>query len=955
MNTHAILENLKNNPPPSLANLDTSHVDKNKPPFVLVDGSYYLFRCFHGLPPLSNKNGLPTNAIRGVLNALNKTLNTHKPTHMAVAFDTKAPTFRHEMSEIYKANRPPMDEDLRIQIPYIHKLITALSIPLIMLDGYEADDIIGTLAYQACQNGHRVVISTGDKDMAQLVNDCVILEDGFKGVQTDSAGVIEKFGVRPDQIIDYLTLMGDASDGIMGVPKVGAKTAAKLLTDYQNLDAILAHSQTIGGAVGKNLIAHAERIPFDKTLATIVTNLDLPYVFDDLKLYQNKDEGTLFELYHELEFSRELGALEKQRQVKSDSTVPKTHSDNHTTPVETHNEKTPAYHTIQDEATFFALVDKLKTAPYFAIDTETTSLSWQAASLVGISLCVTPFEAYYIPLAHVDDLGVLLDGQLDKSLVLNTLKPILENPAIKKIGQNLKYDSHIFANEGINLVGAPHENWQMDTMLASYVINAAATRHNMDDLAKHYLNVSTTSFESIAGKGVKQLTFDRIDIKTASAYACEDADITYRLFTVFQEKLKDNPVNDALLRRLEIPTAGILMQMERTGILVDGGFLRALSSRFDGQIYTLESQAHTLAGEAFNLASPKQLGEILFGKLGLSGGKKTKTGQYATSEEVLSKLEHPLVDAVLEHRSLSKLKSTYTDALAKAADKDGRVHTSYHQALTSTGRLSSTEPNLQNIPIRTDTGRLIREAFIAPKGRVVMAADYSQIELRLMAHFSGDKSLIEAFHQGIDIHTKTASEILGKSIEEVTPMERRSAKAVNFGLLYGMSQFGLAKQLGIDRMDAKRYIDRYFSSYPTIYDYMERTKTQALEEGFVETLLGRKLYMPEAKSTNRMVKDAALRAAINAPLQGSAADIIKLAMIAVNDVLPKDKAALLLQVHDELVLEVDEAHADEIGLLIKTAMQNVLSHTAKDLGFKATLAVPLVVEVGIGKNWDEAH
>lgn len=597
-----------------------------------------------------------------------------------------------------------------------------------------------------------------------------------------------------------------------------------------------------------------------------------------------------------------------------------------------------------------ALIHQLKAVSYFAIDTETTDINWQKAELVGISVATANYEAYYIPVGHTGDFDILLENQLDRDFVLNEFKPILEDVSIGKIGQHIKYDAHIFKNYGINLV-----NWHMDTMLASYVINSVATRHNMDSLAEHYLGVKTTTFEEVAGKGAKQITFDKVDIKTAGHYACEDADITYRLFSVFDEYLKNDHNAKHLLDKLELPTAQILTQMEHDGILIKTEFLSQLSLAFDNQISLLENQAFTLAGESFNVASPKQLGEILFEKLGVKGGKKTKTGQYSTSEAVLAKIEHPLVEVVLEHRSLSKLKSTYTDALAKAADKDGRVHTSYHQALTSTGRLSSSDPNLQNIPIRTDTGRLIREAFIAPKGRVILAADYSQIELRLMAHFSGDEGLISAFKQNLDIHTATAAEIMGKDLSEVTPSERRSAKAVNFGLLYGMGVFGLAKQLGVSNDVAKDYIKRYFARYPAINDYMEDTKNQAKTAGYVTTILGRKLYTPDINASNAMIRQGAQRASINAPLQGSAAEIIKLAMMAVDKVLPKDHAKLLLQVHDELVFEVDDDKAEEIGKMIKTAMQNVLTHTAKELGWNVDFAVPLLVEIGIGDSWDKAH
>lgn len=958
---------------PNLATFDTSAIDKSKPPVILVDGSYYLFRCFHGLPLLSNQDGLPTNATRGVLNALGKLIKKYKPTHMAVAFDTKAPTFRHELSDAYKAHRPPMDDDLRVQIPYIHDLIEKLGIPLIKIDGFEADDIIGTLAHTACQNGYPVVISTGDKDMAQLVNDCVILEDSFKDKITDVQGVFDKFGVHNTQIADYLTLMGDSSDGIAGIPKVGAKTASKLLTEYGDIDGILANLANIKGMVGQKIYEHQGEIPLNRTLATIVTNLELPISFDELRLDNNKQTQikrakALYELFKTLEFKKEMAeqsALLKMAELPvTDDLFNNDNADNELNnpfddnladnsdelSVKPLPIKQGTYKTINSLDEFYKLIDKLKSVPYFAIDTETTSIDWQKAELVGVSVATTNYEGYYIPVGHTGDFDILLDNQLDRDFVLNELKPILENQSIGKIGQHIKYDSHVFKKYGIEL-----NNWHMDTMLASYVINGVATRHNMDDLARHYLGINTTTFEDVAGKGAKQLSFDKVDMDKASDYACEDADITYRLFSVFDEYLQKDTNANSLLHKLEIPTAQILAQMEHDGILIKTEFLGKLSLAFDNQISQLEQKAFELAGESFNVASPKQLGEILFDKLGISGGKKTKTGQYSTSEAILAKIDHPLVDVVLEHRSLSKLKSTYTDALAKVADKQGRVHTSYHQALTSTGRLSSSDPNLQNIPIRTDTGRLIREAFIAPTGRVIMAADYSQIELRLMAHFSGDESLINAFKNNLDIHTATAAEIMGKELSDVTPNERRSAKAVNFGLLYGMGVFGLAKQLGVENGVAKDYIKRYFARYPAIHDYMENTKSYAKSTGYVTTILGRKLYAPDINSSNAMIRQGAERASINAPLQGSAAEIIKLAMIAVDKILPENHAKLLLQVHDELVFEVDIDKADEIGELMKTAMQNVLTDTAKSLGWDVDFAVPLVVEIGVGENWEKAH
>lgn len=958
---------------PNLAKFDTSGIDKNRPPVILVDGSYYLFRCFHGLPPLSNQDGLPTNATRGVLNALGKLMKKYNPTHMAVAFDTKAPTFRHELSDAYKAHRPPMDDDLRVQIPYIHELIEKLGISLIKIDGFEADDIIGTLARNACMQGYPVVISTGDKDMAQLVNDCVILEDSFKDKITDVAGVFDKFGVHNTQIADYLTLMGDSSDGIAGIPKVGAKTASKLLGEYGNIEGILANVANIKGMVGQKIAEHQDEIPLNRTLATIVTDLQLPISFDELRLDNDKETQikrakALYELFKKLAFKKEMAeqlTLLKMAELPvTDDLFNNDNADNELNnpfddnladnsdelSVKPLPIKQGTYKTINSLDEFHKFIDKLNSVPYFAIDTETTSIDWQKAELVGVSIATTNYEGYYIPVGHTGDFDILLDNQLDRDFVLNELKPILQNPNIGKIGQHIKYDSHIFKKYGIEL-----NNWHMDTMLASYVINGIATRHNMDDLARHYLGVNTTTFEDVAGKGVKQLSFDKVDMDKASDYACEDADITYRLFSVFDEYLQKDTNANSLLHQLEIPISQILTQMEHDGILIKTEFLGKLSLAFDQQISQLEQQAFVLAGERFNVASPKQLGEILFDKLGISGGKKTKIGQYSTSEAVLAKIDHPLVDVMLEYRSLSKLKSTYTDTLAKVADKQGRVHTSYHQALTSTGRLSSSDPNLQNIPIRTDTGRLIREAFVAPKGRVILAADYSQIELRLMAHFSGDERLIDAFKNNLDIHTATASEIMAKDLAEVTPNERRSAKAVNFGLLYGMGVFGLAKQLGVENGVAKDYIKRYFARYPAIHDYMENTKSYAKSTGYVTTILGRKLYAPNINSSNAMIRQGAERASINAPLQGSAAEIIKLAMIAVDKILPKDHAKLLLQVHDELVFEVDSDKADEMGEIIKTAMQNVLTDTAKELGWDVAFTVPLVVEVGVGNNWEEAH
>ena len=961
---------------PNVATMDTSHVDKNQPPFILVDGSYYLFRTYHALPKtMQNSQGLVTNAIRGTLNALLKLMRRYHPTHMAVCFDTKSPTFRHAMSEDYKANRPKMDVELAEQIPYIHSLVAALGIPLLRIEGAEADDIIGTLAYRAVAEGHHVVISTGDKDMMQLINDCVILEDSFTGKITDSAGVVEKFGINPEQMIDFLTLMGDSSDGIKGVPGIGKKTAKDLLNEYGNIDNMLKNVTNIKGRAGKNLLEYADDIPFNAQLATIVTDLEIGQDWQGLKI--NTDPcahiDELRDLYNELEFRNELASLDhpnhpangvqsvahSQADTESQAQIAKALQSSTIGDITDSKNHDRAWHTILDEPAFDSLIQLLQSAPHFVIDTETTSVYWRQAELVGLSFAVQAHEAYYIPLTHALEGDELTAKQLDRDTVLARLKPILENPNIGKIGQHLKYDAHILSLYAIDLLGNIHDtpnNWTMDTMLASYVINAAITRHGMDDLARHYLQTQTISFEDVAGKGAKQVSFDQVAIDIASDYACEDADITYQLFDIFSKKLADDANNAKLLHELEIPTAEILCQMEANGILIKRPFLNELSKRFDEEIIALEKRAYEVAGEEFNLGSPKQLGEMLFDKLGVAGGKKTKTGQYSTGEAVLSKIDHPLVDITLEYRGLSKLKSTYTDALDNVADSEtDRVHTSYHQALTSTGRLSSTDPNLQNIPIRTATGRLIRQAFIAPEGRVILAADYSQIELRLMAHFSGDKNLTHAFNEGLDIHAATAAEVLGKDVADVTATERRNAKAINFGLLYGMSAFGLAKQLQMSRSEAQDYIDMYFERYPGVKDYMINTRASAYEHGYVETILGRKLYTPDINHSNRMVKQGAERAAINAPLQGSAADLIKLAMIAVDKVLPKHQAKMLLQVHDELVFEVDTDKVDEISQLITDAMQDVLTATAVGKGWNVNFAVPLLVETDSGQNWDEAH
>ncbi|NAR52600.1 DNA polymerase I [Acinetobacter haemolyticus] len=920
------------------------------PPFVLVDGSYFLFRAFHALPPLTTSTGLHTNAIRGASSAIQKLMRRTQPTHMAVIFDTPEPTFRHKLSPIYKGDRPSMPEELSQQIPYLHALIKALGIPLYSLPGAEADDIIGTLTKRALSEGHHVLISTGDKDMAQLVNPHVKLEDSFKERVLDEAGVLEKFGVHPHQIIDYLTLMGDASDGIMGVPGVGAKTAAKLLTEYGSLDNIIANVDQLKGKISQNIKDNLDNIKIDHQLASIVCDLDLALDWHDLKL-SNPNVNQLRDLYTELEFRNQLQSLDhpnnpntpayqqtSQSIVKSEQKTEQVIAEDHANLSSQDDQLGDAtYHTVLTQADWATLLQRMQQADHFAIDTETTNLDYRIAELVGFSVAFDAHDAYYVPVAH-DYEGA--PEQLNREHVLEQIKPILENEQVKKIGHHLKYDAHIFANHGITIQG-----WYFDTMLASYVLNAAATRHGMDDVARVYLSHLTTTFEQIAGKGAKQKSFNQIELEVAAHYAAEDAHVTYRLYEVLSAKLKHHPELVNILHNIEMPVARVLTGMEEDGIKLDHAFLDQLSVEFSETMQTLENQATELAGEAFNIASPKQVGEVLFDRLGLKGGKKTATGQYSTSESILEKIEHPLAEVILEHRGLAKLKNTYTDRLVEQShDSTHRVHTSYHQALTATGRLSSTDPNLQNIPIRTPIGRQIRRAFIAPEGRVLLAADYSQIELRLMAHFSQDDALVHAFQQGQDVHRRTAAEVLGIDIEDVTNDQRRQAKAVNFGLLYGMSEFGLTRQLGFTREESRSYIARYFQRYPGVLDYMERTRQIAREQGFVETILGRRLYTPDILANNKMIKQAAERAAINAPLQGSAADIIKLAMIAVDKILPKDQAKLLLQVHDELVFEADETIADELSKQIAEVMQSVLD-----------ISVPFVVEVGQGQNWDAAH
>ncbi|MDQ8036602.1 MAG: DNA polymerase I [Pedobacter sp.] len=911
-------------------------------PFILVDGSSYLYRAFHALPPLTTRSGQPTGAVKGVVNMLQKLIKTYGPTHIAVVFDAPGGTFRDEIYPEYKANRPPMPDDLRSQIDPLHAVIRAMGLPMLCEKGVEADDVIGTLARQAAAQGQAVLISTGDKDIAQLVNENITLINTMTDTLLDREGVIAKFGVPPECIIDYLALVGDSVDNIPGVPGVGPKTAAKWLQEFGSLDALLEKADTIKGKAGENLRASLDVLKLARELATIKCDVELPITYADLHP-SAPDNTELLKLTQELEFRTWNAELEKggAAPVATNTAAVVTESAVAEVVQEDMERK---YHTVFTEDDFAALVKKLEAASAFCVDTETTSLDYMQAEIVGLSFALEAGEAWYVPVGH-DYMGA--PDQLPREKVLAALKPVLENPAVGKIGQHLKYDIHVLANYGIHLKG-----FVFDTMLASYVVDATATRHNMDAMAALYLGITTTTFEQIAGKGVKQLTFNQIPIgdkdePAAAHYAAEDADITQRLHDVLAAKLAQDEKLLSVFRDIEMPLAPILQKMERTGVLIDGAMLARQSRELGERILALEKEAYEIAGQEFNLGSPKQLGHILYEKLGIPAPKKTATGQYSTAEDVLEQLDHPLPRLLLQHRSLAKLKSTYTEKLPELVNpKTKRVHTSYHQAVAATGRLSSTDPNLQNIPIRTEEGRKIRQAFIAPAGWKVLAADYSQIELRIMAHLSEDEGLLNAFRHGEDVHRATAAEVFGVPIAEVTSDQRRNAKAINFGLIYGMSAFGLAKQLGIGRAEAQSYVDMYFARYPGVKRYMEQTRALAAEKGYVETLFGRRLMVREIHSKNAALRQGAERAAINAPMQGTAADIIKRAMIAVDAALTgqESRARLLMQVHDELVLEVREDAIAEITTLLQEKM-----------GAAAELSVPLIVEVGVGKNWDEAH
>ncbi|MBT3028961.1 MAG: DNA polymerase I [Candidatus Thiodiazotropha sp. (ex Ctena orbiculata)] len=899
------------------------------PPFILIDGSSYLFRAYHVLQvtqDLKNSKGEPTGAILGVVNMLRRLLNDYHPEYIAVVFDAPGGSFRNQIYKDYKANRPPMPEDLRVQIEPLHNIIHAMGLPLLMVEGVEADDVIGTLARQATEEGIETLISTGDKDMAQLVNAHVTLINTMSETTTDAAGVVDKFGVRPDQIIDYLALVGDAVDNIPGVPKCGPKTAAKWLGSYDTLDNLIAHAAEIKGKIGENLRAALPQLPLSRELATIKLDVTLDQGPTDLKT-RERDSERLRHYYQWMESNRLLASLGDEAPDGEQKPVTQPQAN---------------YEMLLSERALEGWIGRLEKSDLFAFDTETTSLDYMQAELVGLSFAIEPGEAAYVPVGH-DYPGA--PEQLSLESVLTHMKPLLENPGLKKVGQNLKYDMSVLARYGIAMRGIAY-----DTMLESYVLDATATRHDMDSLAKRYLEHETIHFETIAGKGKKQLTFDQIELELAAPYAAEDADITLRLHQYFWPKLESEDSLKKLLTEMEVALIPVLSRMERNGVTIDSAMLRSQSDELAKSMHQLEQQAYALAGHSFNLGSPKQIGEIFFTELKLPVIAKTPKGAPSTAESVLVELAeqgHELPAVILEHRGLSKLKSTYTDKLPEMANPEtGRVHTSYHQAVAATGRLSSTDPNLQNIPVRTEAGRRIRQAFIPQQGWKMLAADYSQIELRIMAHLSGDEGLLRAFSAGEDIHRATAAEVFEEPLDRVTAEQRRSAKAINFGLIYGMSAFGLARQLGIERGAAQEYVDLYFKRYPGVQAFMDRTRQLAHDQGYVETLFGRRLYLPDINAKNHQRRTAAERTAINAPMQGSAADIIKRAMLAVDRWIERSAppARLLMQVHDELVFEVDQSYVTD-------AIEIITSHMEQ----AADLSVPLLVDVGVGDNWDQAH
>ncbi|WP_045368284.1 DNA polymerase I [Vibrio campbellii] len=923
-------------------------------PLILIDGSSYLYRAFHAYPGTMSNGEIPTNAVYGVVNMLRSMMRQFASDRIAVVFDAKGKTFRDDMYPEYKANRPPMPDDLRCQIEPLHNVIRAMGLPLICIPGVEADDVIGTLAYQASQQGMPVLISTGDKDMAQLVDDNVTLINTMTNVVMDREGVVEKFGIPPELIIDYLALMGDKVDNIPGVPGVGDKTATALLQGiggltklYENLDDIAALGFRGSKTMAKKLVDNKDNAMLSYELATIKLDVELEETPESLlKAEPSTDE--LIKLYGQLTFKSWLNELleggtgvveadESTGAARGGSAASKADMDTSAVKIDRSQ-----YETILDEASFNAWLDKLKASELFAFDTETDSLDYMVANLVGLSFATDEGIAAYVPVAH-DYLDA--PQQLDRDWVLAQLKPILEDEAQAKVGQNLKYDASVLARYGIEMKGIKH-----DTMLASYVYNSVGGKHDMDSLALRFLQHSCISFEQIAGKGKNQLTFNQIDLDEASPYAAEDADVTLRLHNRLFANIEQDDKLKTVYEEIEMPLVPVLSRIERTGVLIDDMKLSAQSVEIAARLDELEQKAYEIAEQEFNMNSPKQLQALLFEKMGLPVIKKTPSGTPSTNEEVLQELalDYPLPKLILEYRGLAKLKSTYTDKLPKMINPStGRVHTSYHQAVTATGRLSSTDPNLQNIPIRNEEGRRIRQAFVAPTGYKILAVDYSQIELRIMAHLSGDQALLDAFRDGKDIHAATAAEIMGVSIEDVSSEQRRRAKAVNFGLIYGMSAFGLAKQLGIPRGEAQAYMDKYFERYPGVMQYMEDTRSAASEQGFVETIFGRRLHLPEIQSRNGMRRKAAERAAINAPMQGTAADIIKKAMLLVDQWIHEEgngRVKLLMQVHDELVFEVEESSLSEI----ESKVQNLMESAAE-------LKVPLVAEAGHGDNWDQAH
>lgn len=910
----------------------TQSADKATPdtsaPLLLVDGSSYLFRAYYALPDLSNSAKFPTGAIRGVIGMLRKLARDFAGSPIAVVFDSPGRTFRDDFYPEYKANREAMPEDLRRQIEPIHRIIRAMGLPLLVVPGVEADDVIGTLAAEATREARDTIISTSDKDMAQLVTPHVTLVDTMKNARFDREGVIAKHGVPPERIVEYLALTGDTVDNIPGIPKVGPKTAAKWLAEYGSLEALVAAAERISGKVGESLRENLHILPISRQLATIKCDVQLDVGVHDL-VTTPPDVETLRSIFTELEFRTWVDELGVSGQSATPAQQP-------AAPVATRS-----YSCIDSAEELEAWIAKIESSTEFAFDTETTSLDYMQAEIVGVSFAVEPGRAAYVPLAH-DYLGA--PPQLDRQQVLERLRPLLESPQVIKVGQNIKYDMSVLANYGIALRGGA-----FDTMLESYVLNSVGSRHNMDDLALTYLGVKTILFEDVAGKGAKQLTFNQVDVAAASEYAAEDADITLQLHRTLWPKLGAQQSLTSVFRDIEMPLIPVLSRMERHGALVDGRLLQQQSRWIDEQLVTLRQEAYAAAGTEFNLDSPKQLQEILFERLGLPVLRKTPGGQASTAEPVLEELavDYELPRIIMAWRGLAKLKSTYTDKLPQQINPNtGRIHTSYHQAVASTGRLSSSDPNLQNIPIRTAEGRRIRQAFVAPAGHRILAADYSQIELRIMAHLSGDESLLAAFAQGLDIHRATAGEVFGVSPSEVTDDQRRSAKAINFGLIYGMSAFGLARQLGVSRTLAGDYIERYFTRYPGVRAYMDNTRRIAAEQGYVETVFGRRLYLPEIGSGNVPRRQAAERTAINAPMQGTAADIIKRAMIRVDDRLRQSRlpATMIMQVHDELVFEVERAAVDEVKAMVREVMQSA-----------AELRVPLIVDCGEGDNWDEAH